>query len=116
MQHMVGIDVVEVARFLPMLGEKSNAFLEKSFTATELEYCFSRSNQAEHLAGHFAAKEAASKALGIEKYPFIEIEVRHTVHGAPELWHKGIRLPAAVSISHTATVAVAVVLGYTTEQ
>jgi len=110
MQERVGIDLVEVARFLPMAKDRSHPFLEKSFTAAELEYCFARAKPAEHLAGHFAAKEAASKALGVEEYPFIEIEVRHAKSGAPELWHKGAPLPVAVSITHTATMAAAVVL------
>ena len=108
--QQVGIDLVEVARFLPMVADRQHIFLQKTFTAQELEYCFGRINTAEHLAGHFAAKEAASKALGVNEYPFIEIEVRHAPSGAPELWHKGVLLPVSVSISHTATMAAAVVI------
>ncbi len=115
MQPSVGVDMVEVARFLPMAEDRAHPFLQKVFTEMEVDYCFSRSNTAEHLAGHFAAKEDASKALGVNKFPFIEIEVRHAPSGAPELWHKGSKLAASVSISHIATLAVAVVLGYTTE-
>ncbi len=110
MNQSVGIDLVEVARFLPMVEDKNHSFLQKSFTPAEIAYCFSLTNPAEHLAGHFAAKEAASKALGVNEYPFIELEVRHAASGAPELWHKDMRLPVSVSITHTAGMAAAVVL------
>jgi holo-[acyl-carrier protein] synthase len=110
MQQSVGLDLVEVARFLPMAEDRNHLFLKKVFAETEVEYCFAHANPAEHLAGHFAAKEAASKALGVTEYPFIEIEVRHASSGAPELWHKGVLLPVSVSISHTSTMAAAVVI------
>ena len=109
----IGIDLVEVARFLPMVDDRNHPFLKKVFTDAEVGYCFSKANSAERLAGHFAAKEAASKAFGVQEYPYIEIEVQHAPDGAPELWHKGTRLNARVSISHTKDMAAAVVLGYT---
>ena len=100
--------MAEVARFKSL--KPISAFIQKVFSAYEREYCFARSNTAQHLAGIYAAKEAASKALGVEKYPFIQIEVRHAKSGAPELWHKNKKLKAAVSITHTAAMAAAVVV------
>jgi holo-[acyl-carrier protein] synthase len=106
----VGIDMAEVARFAPMVKKRSHPFLKKVFTAQELRYCFAKASPAVHLAGIFAAKEAASKALGVDKYPFITIEVRHATSGAPELWHKGRKLKAHISITHTSALAAAVVV------
>lgn len=102
----LGVDLVEVARFKEY--KKSSPFLKKVFSAREIKYCFSYSEPAVHLAGHFALKESVSKALGIKKYPFSEIEVRHTNEGAPEAYHKGKKLQIAVSISHTKDIAIAI--------
>lgn len=104
----VGIDLVEVSRFLPYENERDAPFLKKVFFVDELEYCFSYKNPSVHLAGFFALKEAASKALGVEKYPFAEIEIKHDEKGAPEAWFKGQKLPVKVSISHTAKLATAI--------
>lgn len=106
----VGIDLAEVGRFKPFIKKPNDSFIARVFTAYERDYCFKRAQPAVHLAGIYAAKEAGSKALGVEKYPFIELEVRHVKSGAPELWHKNKRLKAAVSITHTKTMAAAVVV------
>jgi holo-[acyl-carrier protein] synthase len=104
----VGIDSVEVSRFIPFKENREHPFLQKVFFADELTYCFSYQNPEVHLAGFFALKEASSKALGVMLYPFAEIEVKHTKEGAPEVWFKGGKLPLKVSLSHTSTVAVAI--------
>lgn len=103
----VGIDLVETSRFLKH-KKKEDAFLKKVFTKEELEYCFSYKNPHVHLAGFFALKEAVSKALGVEKYPFAEVEVRHLKNGAPIAYHLGKKLSVSVSISHTDSLAVAI--------
>ena len=106
----VGIDIVEVSRFKQFTRRSRSAFLKRVFFATEVKYCFARGAPAMHLAGIFAAKEAASKALGTAKYPLVELEIRHTRSGAPEVWYKGRKLRVRVSITHTETVAAAVAL------
>lgn len=113
MQQKVGIDLAEISRFKPMARDKKHAFLKKVFSEDEIAYCFSRAGRAEHLAGLYAAKEATSKALGTEKYPFVEIEIRHAKNGAPEAWGRisGKPLKVSISITHTATVAAAVAVG-----
>lgn len=104
----LGIDLVEVQRFLPFVSDPSHPFLVKTFTQEELHYCFSSSNPAVHLAGTFALKEASSKALGVESYPFITLEVRREKGGKPEVWHEGKKVLDACSISHTNTHAIAI--------
>lgn len=108
-QKNIGFDLVEVARF-KKLG-KNTPFFKKIFTERERRYCFSYKNPFPHLAGIFAVKEAVKKALGIHHFPFAAIEVRHALSGKPELWLKGRRAKAvAVSVSHTDTVAGAVII------
>lgn len=106
----IGVDIAEVARFKRFVKTPGHHFLKKVFSPLELSYARAHVEPAVHLAGFFAAKEAASKALGVEKYPFIELEVRHAKGGAPEIWHKNKRVRMTISISHTRSVAVAVAL------
>ncbi len=103
----IGIDIVDVRRFEPFAQDKDCGFLHKTFTPDELNYCFLYKDTALHLAGIFAAKEAVSKALGVKKFPFIEIEIRHGHDGKPEAYKSGKKLPVSVSIAHTSTTAVA---------
>jgi holo-[acyl-carrier protein] synthase len=79
-----------------------------------------RHDRAEDLAGRFAAKEAATKALGAPPdVGFHDLEVRRSQSGAPELRLLGAaqrhaqRLGvsrALISITHDAGVAAAVVI------
>ena len=108
MNNGAGIDLVEVARFKSLCSKSKQYLLQKFFTEQELAYCFSFKDPAPHLAGLFAAKEAASKALGVHEFPFIELEVRHTAEGAPEIWHEGNVLAIRISITHTKAMAAAV--------
>lgn len=103
-----GVDIVSVARFTHFIDDKNHPFLVKVFLKEEINYCFSYADPAVHLAGLFALKEAVSKCLGIREYPFSEIEVRHSVIGAPIVWHNGKKLSIRVSISHTNEFAVAI--------
>lgn len=59
-----GVDICETEKIARMVAEHGRHFLEKTFTAEELAYSLGRPREAEHLAGRFAAKEAALKALG----------------------------------------------------
>lgn len=103
-----GIDIVDIARFAPYAKNNAHVFLKKAFTNEEIAYAFSRSLPEVHLAGMFAAKEAVSKAMGTEKFPFAEIEIRHEKTGKPIAYHKGKKLAVSVSIAHTDTIATAV--------
>ena len=106
-----GIDIVEVGRFRTLLRDKKPHALSRIFLTSEIAYCTSHKDPAPHFAGMFAAKEAVSKALGVTKYPFSEIEIRHTEEGAPSAYHKGRRLRVSISISHTASIATAIAVG-----
>lgn len=107
----VGIDIVNVDRFIVHTRDVSDPFLKKTFTSDELAYCFSFDDPTPHLAGLYAAKEAVSKSFDAKKLPFIEVEIRHGETGAPEAYRAGKKLPISISISHTHVAACAVAVG-----
>lgn len=106
-----GIDIVEVDRFREFETDRGHVFLKKVFTPGELDHCFRNRDAAPHLAGLFAAKEAVSKALGTDRFPFAEIEIRHEKNGAPVAYKNSQKLPVVVSISHTHSIAAAIAVG-----
>ena len=102
----IGIDLVAIKRFQKLKAGDYKAW-KHVFTPSEWAYAFRARHSAEHLAGMFAAKEAAMKAsgkVGIENLKIFEIA--HTTQGAPRLNKRGYR----VSISHDRAYAIAVVL------
>jgi len=86
----VGTDIVEIGRIKNAMDANSR-FLEKIFTATELEYLQSRNLRPEYVAGRFAAKEAVAKALGtgFRGFDFKDIEIDRTTLGKPIVILKG---------------------------
>ena len=115
---MIGIDIEEVKRFAL---KKENAFIARTFTPDEIVYAYARTKPAMHLAGMFCVKEAYCKAIG-RGVEFTTIEIAHEKSGKPYLRVKNAqrktnserrdfkRAAFAVSISHTAKHAIAVVL------
>ncbi len=121
----IGIDVVEVPRMKRLLAKNREPFIQKVFTQQEREDCSASANADVHVqrfAGRFAAKEAFLKAVGTGLaggLSWRDVEVRNDGQGKPtiHLYHAAfekIRNMKAdsvhVSISHTRTVAVAVVI------
>ena len=117
----VGIDLVDVSGFEARFGARA-AVLTEIFTDAELAYCHRQAHPWPHLAARFAAKEALLKALtsgltGAMRWR--DIEVVRDPAGTPRLRLTGAtadvmaraRLaPSSVSLSHTASQAIAVVL------
>ena len=60
----IGIDVVKVERLVAALERFGERMERRLFTEGELAYCRTFHDPLPHLAARFAAKEAASKALG----------------------------------------------------
>lgn len=113
-----GIDMVEIERFEAALRRHGMRFLERVFTAQEL---VEAGQNTASLAARFAAKEAAAKALGTGIGPITwqEIEILRgpareptlCLHGAAGRLAESLSLSAwSVSLSHTRTHAVAVVV------
>lgn len=64
MRCEIGVDIVAMTRIQQAVDRFGERFLKRIYTAEELEYALSDAHKWEHLAARFAAKEAASKALG----------------------------------------------------
>ena len=118
MTGAVGVDLIEVRRVAQAVDRYGDRFLARCFTDAELAYCGRR---APELAGRFAAKEAAAKALGtgIGAVGWLEIEVVRAASGAPTLALHGAARELAgslglgqvlISISHTREHAIAFVV------
>ena len=101
MNLKTGIDLIEIPRLRAALERFGERFLERIFTPHEIAECRGR---AEALAACFAAKEAASKALGTGIGPigWREVEVRHHPSGEPYLVLYGRAADLAASAPDTA--------------
>ena len=117
-----GIDLTEIPRIQKSIARFGNRFLDRIFTPREKEYCLRKRNAAESFAARFAAKEAAMKALGTgwsHGVRWRDCEVTRLPGGRPAIAFHGTagefaaRLGvknAALSISHSAELAIAQVI------
>jgi holo-[acyl-carrier protein] synthase len=117
---LIGIDLAEVQRVAGVLERRGERFLARVFLPGEIHRRRHPRAFAEHVAGRFAAKEAAMKALGTgwRGLSFREISIEREPGGKPRLVFHGRALERArrlrvvsadVSITHTATMAAAAV-------
>ena len=121
----VGIDAVDVARFASVL-ERRPALAGRVFTPSEQADAARSAHPAERLAARFAAKEAVMKALGrgMGSFALRDVEVVRSAAPGSQGGAPSLRLSAGaarlaeefevgrwhVSLSHTASVAMAVVV------
>ncbi|UYM16532.1 holo-ACP synthase [Endozoicomonas euniceicola] len=88
----IGTDIVRIERIQKVLKKNTGeAFARRILTAAEMVVFSRQANPAAYLAKRFAAKEAASKALGtgIGKVSFQHMEVSNDELGAPLLTFNG---------------------------
>ncbi|HZZ65556.1 MAG TPA: holo-ACP synthase [Candidatus Baltobacteraceae bacterium] len=113
----IGMDLAEVARY-EFEPAKLEWFARKIYTEEEMAYAMRKRNRAERLAGFYAAKEATRKAFG-HAIPWRSVGVSHERSGKPviRLFGRAADLPAHrgvtrihLTITHTATMAAAVVI------
>ena len=113
-----GVDIVKIERLEAVNPAIRARFIQRVFTPLEQAQLGAES---EALAGVFAAKEAATKALGtgIGRVSWQDVEVIHANSGEPELRLHGEALRAAlarglsewaVSITHDSGLALAFVV------
>ena len=60
----IGLDATDLPRVSALLQRYGERFLRRVYTDGEIAYCTRRRDPVPHLAGRFAVKEAAMKALG----------------------------------------------------
>ena len=111
---MLGIDIELISRFKNKDRLHDKKFLERIFTTSELDYCFSKKNFASHLCARFCAKEAVIKALssiGIKHSKLNDIEVYHGKNNESLVRIEGINnINIHISLSHDKDRAIAVAL------
>jgi holo-[acyl-carrier protein] synthase len=118
MKLATGVDLIEIERIQESMARHGERFLKRIYTPKELAQV--GQNRAS-LAARFAAKEAVAKALGtgIGLVRWQEIEVLHGPQREPELHLHGAAQERAsmlgldswsLSLSHTATHAIAMVV------
>lgn len=122
----VGSDVQDIAEVAEALRTNGERYLDRVFTAHEIDCCGGRSAPVEvmapGLAARFAAKEATIKVLRpVGDAPgFTEIEVRRQAGGWTDLELTGTATTVAdeagltdlsLSFSHASGIAVATVVG-----
>jgi len=113
----IGVDIVEISRIEGAVTRWGDRFLKRVYTEKELELCRDRSNS---LAAHFAAKEAAMKALGTGTMKWRDIETLSDSDGQPLIYLHGKAQKRAgqvglkgltISLSHCRDYAIASVIG-----
>lgn len=89
----IGTDRVVIARIATSLERFGDRFVDRVYTEAEVEQARAKGNVARRLAMLFAAKEAASKALGTGFRHGIclrDIETIHQPSGKPEITLHGV--------------------------
>ena len=102
----IGVDICKVERISESLARFGERMERRLFTPDELAYCRRHQDPAPHLAARFAAKEAASKALGTGMaggVGWTQIEVVQPGGRVPTLRFTGAALERFQSIGATSS-------------
>ncbi len=112
----IGVDIVKIERIAKSVNRSGDGFLKKFLSKKERELCAARTQS---IAGFWAAKEAASKALGCgicALCGFKDIKLSKSKNGRPKLKFskkvcKKFKIKnSSLSITHDGEFAVAVVV------
>ncbi len=114
-----GTEIVETVRIAKMIETHGEQFLERVYTADEIEYCVQTADAPGHFATRWAAKEAVLKAMGTGwafGIKWTEVEVFNQPGGKPimnitgkakEICEERGIADILISISHCKAYAVA---------
>ncbi len=113
---LIGIDLLEPARLEQRLQETAGLSAEL-FTDQEIAYCDGQTSPYEHLCARFCAKEATSKALGMDGFDPLDIEVlgggesaRLALYRSAKARADELEVEVTMSLTHLPGIAGAVVL------
>jgi holo-[acyl-carrier protein] synthase len=119
----IGTDIVEIGRIRGMMERHGHHFVERCFTAGEIDYARRHRDPSVRLAGRWAAKEAVVKVLGtgfIQGITFHDVEVVSLHTGQPTVKLSGEAARIAeeqgiteikVTVSHSREYATATAIG-----
>jgi holo-[acyl-carrier protein] synthase len=112
----IGLDMLEIERMERAL-ERRPGLAKRLFLPGELAYASGRGRPGEHLAARFCAKEAVTKALGLEVFSPLDVEVVRgagevglTLHGAARERAVAMGVEVEISMTHTRSMAAAVAI------
>jgi len=99
----VGIDLVEIERIRK--SSQKGRFMERVFSEKESALFLTKKNPFETMAGHWAVKEAFSKAVktGVRDFSLNEISVLRDELGAPYLELTGKKKDAVYDVEFKET-------------
>lgn len=113
---LIGIDLIEPERLRARL-ERTDGLALTLFRQGELDYCNQQAEPIQHLAARYAAKEAVIKALGIDGWDPLEIEVvgggdqtSLRLHGDVAERAAALGVRVTMSLTHLPAIAGAVAL------
>jgi holo-[acyl-carrier protein] synthase len=113
---MIGFDLADPRRLADRL-HRTPALAEELFHPGEVAYADTQPNPSENLAARFAAKEAVVKALGLDGFDPLDIEVLEggencslALHGAVAERARTLGVQVTISLSHLDSIAGAVAL------
>ena len=103
----VGVDLLEIDRLERAL-ERRPRLAPRLFTEAERAYAAGRARPGQHLAARFCAKEAVAKALALEAWSFLDVEIlggdgppELRLHGAVAARAAELGVEVSVSLTHT---------------
>ena len=113
---MIGFDLADPRRLADRL-HRTPALADELFHPGEVAYADTQPNPSENLAARFAAKEAVVKALGLDGFDPLDIEVLEggencslALHGAVAERARALGVQVTISLSHLDSIAGAVAL------
>ena len=105
----VGIDIIEIKRFLNKPYETNLDFYKKIFHESEISCCLERKNFAECFAGKFAIKESVIKSIP-KKITFLDILIDYSDSKPVVTLINDSSFSFLVSLTHEKLYAVSVVI------
>jgi holo-[acyl-carrier protein] synthase len=112
----IGLDMLEIERMERAL-ERRPGLAARLFLPGELAYASGRGRPGQHLAARFCAKEAVTKALGLDVFAPLDVEVVRgagdvglALHGTARERAAAMGVEVEISMTHTRSMAAAVAI------
>jgi holo-[acyl-carrier protein] synthase len=113
---MIGIDLADPRRLANRL-ERTPSLAEELFHPGEQAYAATQPRPIENLAARFAAKEAVVKALGLDGFDPLDVEILNggddcgvALHGAVAERAELLSVNVTISLTHLESMAAAVAM------
>jgi holo-[acyl-carrier protein] synthase len=105
----IGVDIVDINRFMEKPFEANTNFYKKIFHDSEIKYCLNNKNSSESFAVKFAIKESVIKSIN-KQIAFLDILTDHLDSKPTVILINDSSYNFIVSVSHEKLNAIAVVI------